>query len=101
MFRAIALMGAAALVTAGLGTNAFGSEDTRSAEGRIHHYVRSNQDGGEAENVYASRATANRLEVCETRERCAGVAFVTAWVDTGTGRAAVINGGGGPSRNTK
>ncbi|QLC24613.1 hypothetical protein HFP57_05935 [Parasphingopyxis algicola] len=94
MFKEIALMGAAALVAAaGFGTNAFGGGEPEAVEGRIYHYVRSNQDGSGAENVYVYRAASNRLEVYKARERCTDAAFVTAWVDAETGRAAVVNGG--------
>ncbi|MEO1169003.1 MAG: hypothetical protein AAFW97_09870 [Pseudomonadota bacterium] len=93
MFKEIALTAAAALIAAGFGAGAIGGGEPEAVEGRIYHYVRSNQDGSDAENVYVYRAAANRLEVYKTRERCSGAAFVTAWVDAETGRAAVINGG--------
>ncbi|WP_299326959.1 hypothetical protein [Parasphingopyxis sp.] len=94
MFKEIALTAAVGLLAAGFGAGAIGGgNDTEATEGRIYHYVRSNQDGSDAENVYVYRAAANRLEVYKSRGRCEGAAFVTAWVDADTGRAAIINGG--------
>lgn len=94
MFKEIALMGAAALVAAaGFGASPFGGGEPEAAEGRIYHYVRSNRDGSDAENVYVYRAASNRLEVYRASGRCTDATFVTAWVDAETGRAAVASGG--------
>lgn len=93
MLDKLALMGAAGLLAlGGYATDVLGGEP-EVVEGRIYHYVRSNRDGSEAENVYVYRAAPNRLEVYKARERCTDAAFMTAWVDARTGRAAVISGG--------
>ena len=93
MFKEIALTGAAALLAAGFGAGAIGGGGEEAVEGRIYHYVRSNQDGSQAENVYVYRAAANRIEVYKTQDRCTEATFATAWVDAESGRAAIINGG--------
>lgn len=94
MFDKIALAGAAiALAVGGYAADLFGSDSAQAAEGRIYHYVRSNRDGSQPEDVYVYRAADNRLEVYKSSERCANAAFVTAWVDAGTGRATMIQGG--------
>jgi hypothetical protein len=94
MFDKIALAGAAvALAVGGFATDFFGADASEAAQGRIYHYVRSNRDGSEPENVYVYRAANNRLEVYKARERCSNAAFVTAWVDANSGRATMIQGG--------
>ncbi|MBC2777346.1 hypothetical protein [Parasphingopyxis marina] len=94
MFDKIALAGGAlALAVGGYAADIFGSDSAEAAEGRIYHYVRSNRDGTDPENVYVYRAAGNRLEVYKSRERCTSAAYVSAWVDSHTGRATMIQGG--------
>ncbi len=94
MFKEFALLGAAAVAAiTGYATDAFGVGQPEAVEGRIYHYVRSNQDGSGAENVYLYRAAYNRLEIYKSSERCVDAGFVTAWVDSETGNATVIQGG--------
>jgi hypothetical protein len=94
MLDKLALFGAAGLLAlGGYATDAFGGGGTEAVEGRIYHYVRSNRDGSSPEDVYVYRAAANRLEVYKAQERCTDAAFVSAWIDTQTGNASVIQGG--------
>lgn len=61
--------------------------------GRILVYTRSNLDGTEAETVRVFRASASRIEVIKTRERCTSAAFVSAELDASYGDAVRITGG--------
>lgn len=49
--------------------------------GRLYHYVRSNQDGSEPEQIYQYRASTTRIEVGKMVSRCTNAAFVTAELD--------------------
>jgi hypothetical protein len=61
--------------------------------GRIYHYVRSNQDGSEAESVSVYRLDRTRLEVFKRRERCTSAALVTAEMDSTLSHAIGLVGG--------
>lgn len=65
----------------------------RDAIGRIYHYVRSNQDGSEAEDVYVFRKSRVALEVYKAREKCTNAAYVTADLDLEKGYATRLGGG--------
>lgn len=94
MFDKLVYIGAAGLLAlGGFATDVLGYGEPEAVEGRIYHYVRSNRDGSSPENVYVYRAAANQLEVYKAVERCTTAAFVSAWVDTETGSASVIQGG--------
>lgn len=62
-------------------------------EGRFYHYVRSNQDGSEPEQIYQYRASATRLEVGKEKSRCTNAAYVTAEFDPMRGHAVAFTGG--------
>jgi hypothetical protein len=61
--------------------------------GRFYHYVRSNQDGSDPEQIYQYRASATRLEVGKEKSRCTTAAFVTAAFDPARGQGASFTGG--------
>lgn len=61
--------------------------------GRFYHYVRSNQDGSEREQIYQYRASATRLEVGKEKSRCTNAAYVTAEFDTARGQGVSFVGG--------
>ncbi len=65
----------------------------RDAVGRIYHYVRTNIDGSDPENVYVFRKRADFLEVYKMRNKCANAAFVTAELDMEKGYATHLTGG--------
>jgi hypothetical protein len=71
---------------------AVGRESAKDV-GRIYHYVRSNVDGTEKEDVYVFRKTADELEVYKAREKCTNAALVTAKLDLDRGHATRIVGG--------
>lgn len=52
-----------------------------SPNGRLYHYVRSNQDGSLPEQIYLYRASDTHLEVGKIVSRCNNAAFVTADLD--------------------
>lgn len=62
-------------------------------EGRIYHYIRSNIDGTEAENVYVFRKDEDEIEVFKAREKCLNAALVSAKLDLDEGYAKKITGG--------
>lgn len=61
--------------------------------GRIYSYVRSNQDGTEAERIHVYRAGPTRVEVTKMRGRCNNAALVTADLDLEKGQATRLTGG--------
>ena len=65
----------------------------RDAIGRIYHYVRSNHDGGEAEDVYVFRNRRDFIEVYKARSKCTNAAYVTADLDLDKGYATRLGGG--------
>jgi hypothetical protein len=50
-------------------------------EGRIYHYLRSNQDGTLPENIWVYARDDDSIEVYKSVERCANAALVTAELD--------------------
>lgn len=92
MIGKLALLGAASLA-AFFASGSLGAEEAPTAEGRIFHYVRSNHDGSGAEHVYVYRAAESRIEIYKAVSRCTDAAFVRAWFDPETGRAARMTGG--------
>lgn len=67
--------------------------ESTSPIGRFYHYVRSNQDGSLAEQIYQYRASATRLEVGKEVSRCTNSAFVTADFDPARGQGVSFTGG--------
>lgn len=61
--------------------------------GRIYHYVRTNVDGSDPEDVYVYRKGAEDVQVYKARGKCANAAFVTAKMDMAKGYATEIVGG--------
>lgn len=61
--------------------------------GRILHYLRSNQDGSEAEWVSVYRKSAGTLEVYKMRAKCTNAALVVAELDLPRGQARRLLGG--------
>ena len=61
--------------------------------GRIYHYVRTNVDGSDPEDVYVYRKSVEAIEVYKSRRRCANAAFVTAKLNMARGFATEIVGG--------
>jgi hypothetical protein len=61
--------------------------------GRIYHYVRTNVDGSDPEDVYVYRKSVETLEVYKSRRKCANAAFVTATMDMARGYATKIVAG--------
>jgi hypothetical protein len=72
--------------------NGAASPDTE-AGGRIYHYVRSNVDGSDKEDVYVFLRKPDKLEVYKAREKCTNAALVTASLDLDEGYATKIIGG--------
>lgn len=66
---------------------------TARDERAVHHYVRSNSDGSEAEDVVVFRRAPDQLSVIKLRGRCTSAAHVTARIDPTSG--AVLNMVGG------
>lgn len=67
--------------------------ETQTAVGRFYHYVRSNQDGAQPEQIYQYRASATRLEVGKQVSRCTNSAYVTATFDPARGHGIEFVGG--------
>ncbi len=65
----------------------------RDRVGRIYHYVRSNVDGSNPEDVYVFRKRIDHIEVYKARQKCLNAAFVTADLDVKGGYATEIVGG--------
>ena len=61
--------------------------------GRIYTYLRSNQDGTEAESVSVYRLDRTHLEVFKRRERCTSSALVTAELDPSLQQTVRLVGG--------
>lgn len=61
--------------------------------GRIYHYLRSNQDGTEAESVSVYRLDRTHIEVFKRRERCTSSALVTAELDSSLRQTIRLVGG--------
>lgn len=78
---------------AALALAACASAPETPAVGRFYHYVRSNQDGSEPEQIYQYRASATRLEVGKEKSRCTNAAYVTAEFDPARGHAVAFTGG--------
>ena len=94
MFGKLALAGAAPLLALiGYATGAIGEPAADDPTGTIYHYIRSNIDGSDPEQVYVYRAARNRIEIYKAVRRCTEAAFVTAWVNPETGLASMMTGG--------
>lgn len=50
-------------------------------DGLIRHYIRSNRDGSDAENIVHFRPTRNEVAVYKWMSKCNGAAYVTAQMD--------------------
>ena len=61
--------------------------------GRIYSYVRSNQDGSNAETIHVFRGREDYLEVAKMRERCTDAALVLAQLDIPTAQATKLVAG--------
>lgn len=61
--------------------------------GRIYTYVRSGQDGAEAETVHVFRQSRTGIGVAKMRGRCTNAAWVTADLDLERGYATRLGGG--------
>jgi hypothetical protein len=66
---------------------------TSPTVGRLYHYVRSNHDGAEPEQIYQYRASETRVEVGKMVSRCTNAAFVTAELDLERGQPREVVGG--------
>lgn len=69
------------------------AKSSRDAVGRIYHYVRSNIDGTEQEDVHVFRRARDTLEVYKARQKCTNAALVMAKLDMDKGYAPKITGG--------
>lgn len=67
--------------------------DARNKVGRIYHYVRTNVDGSDPEDVYVYRKTMDNLQVYKAKQKCTNAAFVTADLDLKNGYATKLVGG--------
>lgn len=65
----------------------------RDRVGRIYHYVRSNVDGSDPEDVYIYRKRLDHLQVYKAKQKCTNAAFVTADLDLSKGYAKKLVGG--------
>ena len=65
----------------------------RDKVGRIYHYVRTNVDGSNPEDVYVFRKKLDHIQVYKARQKCLNAAFVTADLDIKNGYATKIVGG--------
>ncbi|MGE0740149.1 MAG: hypothetical protein AB7O98_02310 [Hyphomonadaceae bacterium] len=68
-------------------------ETPRDPVGRVHAYLRSNQDGSLPERVVVYRESATRAAVYKMVERCTNAAYVTAEFDLARGEALRLVGG--------
>ncbi|HVF38237.1 MAG TPA: hypothetical protein VNA29_09890 [Sphingomicrobium sp.] len=59
----------------------------------ILHYVRSNRDGSEPENIVMFRPTVSTVAVYKYHSRCTTAAYVTAAFDTASGEVASLDAG--------
>jgi hypothetical protein len=59
----------------------------------VWHYVRSNSDGSEAEDIVIFRRSDSEIDVIKMRARCTDAALVTAEIDPVTGVATRLVGG--------
>lgn len=59
----------------------------------ILHYVRSNRDGSEPENIVVFRPSLREVFVYKYVERCTNAAYVTAMMDAGVREALHLTGG--------
>lgn len=84
-------MAGVSAILAGWATAASAAAEHRV--GRIYSYVRSNQDGTEAEKVHVFRASPTRVEVTKMRDKCENAALVTADLDLESGQATRLTGG--------
>lgn len=66
---------------------------TGPAAGTLLHYVRSNPDGSEAEDIRVYRRDERHVAVMKSRERCTSAALVTATIDAATGQATQLVAG--------
>lgn len=65
----------------------------RDKVGRIYHYVRTNVDGSDPEDVYVFRKKIDHLQVYKAKQKCTNAAFVTADLDMERGYAKKLVGG--------
>jgi len=65
----------------------------RDRIGRIYHYVRTNVDGSDPEDVYVYRKRLDHIQVYKARQKCTNAAFVTADLDLKKGYATKLVGG--------
>lgn len=70
-----------------------GKGGERDHVGRIYHYVRSNVDGSDPEDVYVFRKRIDHIQVYKAKSKCTNAAFVTADLDMKKGYATKIVGG--------
>jgi hypothetical protein len=73
---------------AALGTDALPADDRP-----VWHYVRSNSDGSESEDIVIFRRSDSEVHVIKMRDRCTDAALVTADLDPATGIARRLVGG--------
>lgn len=64
-----------------------------AASSPVLHYVRSNSDGSEREDVVVFTEEPGKVHVFKGRERCTRAAYVTARLDPVTGQARELTGG--------
>lgn len=76
-----------------LGLTACASVPPASPTGEIRHYVRSNRDGSEAENVVHFRPTRTDVAVYKWVEKCETAALVTAQMDPSTWEPTGLDAG--------
>lgn len=67
--------------------------DVGNAVGRLHHYVRSNQDGTHAEQIYVYREAADRVAVSKMVDPCTNAAYVTGAFDLAANEPLQLVGG--------
>ncbi|WP_118857652.1 hypothetical protein [Sphingomonas mesophila] len=70
-----------------------GPSGARAVDGAIHHYVRSNRDGTEAENVVHFRPRRDEVAVYKWVGKCTTAAYVTAQFDPATWEARGLDAG--------
>lgn len=59
----------------------------------VHHYVRSNGDGSEREDIIVFARSATAIDVMKAKSRCTNAAYVTATLDAASGQAMALVGG--------
>lgn len=73
--------------------SAFAYRAGRDHVGRIYHYVRTNRDGSEPEDVYVYHKSKNEIETYKMVEKCERAALVTAEIDPTLFSAVKLTGG--------